>query len=198
MVMRTPTTVPAVRMAASDRLGSRLRLSAWLIVGLIAVGVAAASCSGDSQSDSPPVATTTGVDRDSRLAALIDASGLGDPSDVIVPAPTGTDAQAWLNDGGAKAVQLVRVTDALWIKGLEACATTAKSLDEIGTPEDVLAAAAGTPDVPTQEILVNLQRSTGDTLSTCSDAGAFDEALPEFVWNWALARDRLKDLGVVE
>ena len=165
-----------------------------VVVAAVMVSVVAAGAC--SRSEKPETKTLATVDRSARLEELVADSGLEEPGEIEVPGPEGTDARDWLEGEGSSAVLLVAITEELWVMGEEECADTVDALDGVGTPEELLAAAAGTPDAPTQEILVNLHQSTGATLAACGDKERFDDAVAELAWNWALADDRLEELGV--
>ncbi|HMS12397.1 MAG TPA: hypothetical protein PKD80_04800 [Microthrixaceae bacterium] len=139
-------------------------------------------------------ADTTAADE--RLQELVAASDLGDPAVVEVPAPTSGDATQWLNGEGGTATQLVAISRDLWLRGAPACPDVAEELDALATPEEVLAAAAGTPDEPSRDVLVNLHRAVSQALAACADVGELDAMLPSLAWQWALADDRLDALGV--
>ncbi len=132
---------------------------------------------------------------DPQLAKLVEASGHPDPSDISLP--DGDDAtKAWLNGDGAPVVAILAASQPLWKEGRTACASVAKSLDDVGTPTDVMSAASATPEAATRDILVELHATLGRLLATCNDEQAFAAALADFAWQWALADRRLTDLGV--
>ena len=166
-------------------------------VMVLLLGVVAGACSDDkADAESSERETTTTVDRSARLEELIEVSGLEDPAVIKVPPAGDGETVNWLNGEGAAAVGLVTASEDLWAEGEPACESTAEALEAVGTPEQILVAAAGTPDEPTREILVNLHRFTGDTLTACADAEAFEPAVAQLAWHWAIADQRLEQLGV--
>jgi hypothetical protein len=132
-----------------------------------------------------------------RVTELAERSGHGDPSGVELPPVPDGAARDWLVGEGAPAAALVTHTRPLLVDdGAEACPAVAGDLDRVGSPEAILTAAAGIPDEVTSELFVDLQAATGRALTACADAEAFDAALADFAWQWALADRRLGDLGV--
>ena len=142
-----------------------------------------------------PAATGQGATQEASLAELVLAAGLGDPMTISIPAPGG-DAKAWLEGDGAPAAELVETTQILWRSGAGECESVVVALDGLGTPDAVAAATAGTPDGPTQEILLGLQTATESALRACGDPGAFESARAELAWQWAIADRRLNEIGV--
>lgn len=172
--------------------GARRVLLVVFVIGVLATGCSSGDSGGGGASDT----TATGVDRSARLEALIDASGLADPTIIEVPPVDDAATREWLEGEGAPAVALVTATEGLWLAGEGACEETSQRLDEAGSPERLLAAAAGTPDAPTQEILVNLHRFTAEALAACSGESQFDAAAAMLAWHWVLGDRRLTDVGV--
>lgn len=169
---------------------------AAVVVGVLLVG------RGDSDADEATRPSTESegrhddVDRTERLETLLARTGWDDPDAGEIPAADDDETKAWLEGEGSGAVGLVVESEVLWSTGIESCEATADSLESIGSPEELLAAAAGTPDGPTSDILVNLYSSTAQTLAECNDPAVFEDAVAEFAWHWAVADRRLDELGV--
>ena len=164
--------------------------------------VGAAGCSNSNNASKGPfvsVATSTPVEgtaTDPVLAALVKAADHGDPSEISLPEGDAATV-AWLTGDGSPAVGLIGASEQLWKEGASACAAAAGQLDAVGTPAELLAAASGTPELATRDILVELHAALGRLLATCDDAQAFVTAQADFAWQWALADRRLTELGVV-
>lgn len=180
------------------------------VAGFLVVAIAAAAVLvvtmryGDSEeaaddrrptTERRPAVTTAEPSPSASLTDLVGASGLGDPAIVEIPAPEG-DSKAWLTGEGAAAVEIVSAAQPLWERGSEACEPATVALDAIGTPEAVTAAAAGTPDGPTREILLGLEIAVETALRACGEPGSFEDARAELAWQWALADRRLDEVGV--
>ena len=180
---------------AVDQFRSMRRPGGCVAVILIVV---MGACSGDGGGQSGPSADTVSGD-DEALAELVDASANGDPAAVELPAPDDESAVvAWLVGDGASAVGLLTSSDLLWQEGRRVCDDVAESLDDVGSPETMLAAASATPDPVTSDVLVGLYATVERVLGLCPDdsGSSFDSALADFAWQWALADRRLDELGV--
>lgn len=145
--------------------------------------------------DGSPAETTVGDRR--RLADLARAAGFGNPRVVSIPPPTDAAAFEWLEGEGATAVEMLAFSEGLWASGAQACQEVAGALDGIGTPSELLAAAAGTPDAPTRDLLVGLHTAIESVFRACGDdAEVFEAVQAEFAWQWSLSDRRLTELGV--
>lgn len=121
---------------------------------------------------------------------------LGDPAVVELPAIADDSTQNWLKGDGAAAVTMVSSAEALLAGGAEACDETIDALDSAGTPEALLAAAASTPDQPTQEMLIGLHTTLSSTIRACDDPDAFETSSGELAWQTSLVSRRLEQIGV--
>lgn len=152
-------------------------------------------CSGeDTTSPAPSTATPAIPGAPTVPSSAVEA--FGDPAAVELPAVTDDAAKAWLSGDGAAAVAMLDASEALVAGGAEVCDQTAERLDVAGTPEELLAAAAGTPDGPTQELLVGLHTTLASALGSCANQAGFATAVGELSWQAALTRRRLDELGV--
>lgn len=167
-----------------------------MIIGVVIGGRGDADQSEATQRPTKSAPVEDKVDRTERLDALLAQTGWDDPNAGEIPAAENEETRSWLDGEGSGAVGLVDQSEDLWLTGIDSCETVPEALETIGSPEELLAAAAGTPDGPTSDILVNLYSSTIQTLGTCSDAAAFEGAVAEFAWHWAVADRRLDELGV--
>lgn len=180
-----------------------------LVVGLVVAAVAvgagllvAVRADDGEKADGPDTTSTEQaagpseeLPIDADLDELVAASGLGDPATIEIPAPDG-ETRAWLEQEGAAAVELVTATEALWATGAAACEPVAEALDAAGDPGAIAGAAAGSPDHPTQDILLGLQTATEVALGACAAPEAFETARAELAWQWALADRRLAEIGI--
>jgi hypothetical protein len=165
-------------------------------VAVVGCGAALAVTSLGSDGDEGSARTAThDRPRDQRAVELAQQSGYGDPAEVDLP-KVSSDARKWLDGDGTPAVALVRATDGLWRDGAGACPSTEEELQRAGTPEQVKAAAAATPDEATSEILVDLHATVVAVLRACEDGPSFSAALPALAWQWLLADRRLDEIGV--
>lgn len=167
-----------------------------IVAAAVVVVTVAVTLRGDSAEDTPASTTSAGA-RSVDPAVLAVAAGLGDPGDVDVPVPADDRTRVWLTGEGDAAAQMIPNTELLWAQGAGACAAVADALDEAGSPEDILAAAGGTPHEPTRELLVSLHTLIGSTLGSCADAGAFEEEVAVFAWQWAVTERHLREIGVL-
>lgn len=180
-------------------LGASLLVVAVVIGVIIGLLVAGGDGSADGGPADDPVDTEdvrADVDRSERLQALLERTDWDDPDEGEIPVVDNDETRSWLEGEGSGVVAMVDGSEDLWSTGVAGCEATADVLDAIGTPEELLAAAAGTPDGPTSDILVNLYSSTIQTLAACAEPDDFEEAVAPFAWHWAVADRRLEDLGV--
>jgi hypothetical protein len=164
-----------------------------LMFGLLALVVAfTASCACEQES---PVAQET-AESEARLQDLLAASGLPDPFSSSLPPVADGASQAWLSNGGGKAVGVLPVARALWVGGASECARLESDLNAIGDVEEFIMVAASTPDEPTGEMLINLRQVTAAAIRACTDPAAFEPLVAEVAWYWTVADRRLRELGV--
>ena len=129
----------------------------------------------------------------SKEAALVAVvaleAGWGDPFGVEMPSVQDlAGTQAWLEGDGAAAVGLVTETAQLWTSD-PGCVEIAERLAQLGSPAEILAAASGTPDKPTAEVLTALHASVLAQLALCGDPNAASGV--DHAWQWAVAYRRL-------
>ena len=135
------------------------------------------------------------TDEASVVGAVALDSGFGDPLDVEMPAADFAETVAWLTDEGASAVGLVTATAQLWADEEPDCGAVAERLQQLGTPEEILLAAAATPDAATSEVLIALHTSVVVSLATCDPSGP---SSAEHAWQWTVAYGRLVEIGVIQ
>lgn len=176
------------------------------MVGIVAFTAAIVGCSSSedvssstSTRDAVAVLTSTPVPPISDTPQTPQARAVlefGDPAEVELPVVETSETLVWLEGDGATAARMVQVSEPLLSAGSASCDAVAGGLDDLGSPAEVLGAAAETPDPVTSEILVSLHRLLGEVLGSCDDEAAFGDAAADFSWQWALAARRLEEIGV--
>ncbi len=120
---------------------------------------------------------------------IAEPAGLGDPATVELPAMDDAVGQ-WLDVDGRQMVPFTDSVTPLWSEGEQACGQVVTSLDVIGDPSDIEAAALSAPDPLVADVLSGLYRTVARAILACGvEAGAdeFEARRAELAWQWALA-----------